>query len=285
MSTPARRIAAADIATLRAAARRLEHPSLVARMTSFIGTPIEEAWRLLPKSWYRRTHQAADAAIRLALHVAAMSLPAGAERGAPSRDRLHRALGMGTGAVGGFFGLAGTLAELPVSTTLLLRSIAAIAREEGEDLADPHARLACVEVFAFGGRPRDDDAAETGYYGLRLALAYHFSLVSSRLVERGIVEPSLPAIVALARGIAARFGVVVGDKVAFQLVPLVGAAAGALVNGMFMNHYQDMARGHFSVRRLERQYGQPQVRTAYERICGEDAAAGGATPERSETAI
>src|ERR1700746_681884 len=64
---------------------------------------------------------------------------------------LHRALATASGAAGGTFGLAALPVELPVSTTIMLRSIADIARSEGEDLSDPEAALACVEVFALGG--------------------------------------------------------------------------------------------------------------------------------------
>ncbi len=69
-----------------------------------------------------------------------------------------------SGAVGGFFGLPGLIIELPISTTLMLRSIADIARSEGEDLSSFDAHLACITVFALGGRSRDDNAAETAYY-------------------------------------------------------------------------------------------------------------------------
>ena len=34
----------------------------------------------------------------------------------------------------------------------------------------------------------------------------------------------------------------------------------------FMNHFQDMARGHFIVRRLEHRHGTEVVRAAYQRI-------------------
>ena len=58
-----------------------------------------------------------------------------------------------TGLAGGFGGLFGAFAlpiELPFTTTLMLQSIADIARHYGEDLARPEARLACLEVFALG---------------------------------------------------------------------------------------------------------------------------------------
>ena len=55
-------------------------------------------------------------------------------------------------------------------------------------------------------------------------------------------------------------------KFAAQAVPIVGAAAGATLNTMFTDYYQDMARGHFIVRRLELKYGEDVVRTCYDRV-------------------
>jgi hypothetical protein len=36
-----------------------------------------------------------------------------------------------------------------------------------------------------------------------------------------------------------------------------------LMNTLFIGHFQDMARGHFIVRRLEKIYGAEPVRLAY----------------------
>ena len=65
---------------------------------------------------------------------------------------LHKALATASGAAGGAFGLASLTIELPVSTIIMLRSIADIARSEGENRSDPEAALSCIEVFALGGR-------------------------------------------------------------------------------------------------------------------------------------
>jgi len=46
----------------------------------------------------------------------------------------------------------------------------------------------------------------------------------------------------------------VSEKVAAQAIPLIGAAGGALINTIFIDHFQNMARGHFIIRRLERRY-------------------------------
>ncbi len=78
-----------------------------------------------------------------------------------------------------------------------------------------------------------------------------------------MAKGSAPAIVRLIAMIAARFNVQVSQKAAAMMVPVVGAAGGALVNTLFINHFQDMARGHFTVRRLERRYGADAVQQAY----------------------
>jgi hypothetical protein len=66
--------------------------------------------------------------------------------------------------------------------------------------------------------------------------------------------------------IAARFNTVVGEKIVAQGVPVVGALGGVTINVLFIDHFQDMARGHFIVRRLERTYGEGQVEEKYKEI-------------------
>ena len=56
-------------------------------------------------------------------------------------------------------------------------------------------------------------------------------------------------------------------------MPVIGALGGAAVNYAFIDHFQEVARAHFVVRRLERRYGKDAVRTAYERLSGATAEA------------
>jgi hypothetical protein len=51
---------------------------------------------------------------------------------------------------------------------------------------------------------------------------------------------------------------------------VVKSGSGALVNLVFIQHFQDVARARFTVRRLERTYGADLVREAYQRL--DDAA-------------
>jgi EcsC protein family len=73
--------------------------------------------------------------------------------------------------------------------------------------------------------------------------------------------------------IALRFGVVVGQKFAAQAIPAVGALGGAAVNYAFIDHFQEIARAHFAMRRLERRYGKEEVRRVYDELSGTTVAA------------
>jgi hypothetical protein len=177
---------------------------------------------------------------------------------------MHKIAAAASGAAGGAFGIAAIGIELPVSTTVILRSIADIAAAAGEDPRELETKLACLLVFALGSnKDASDDAAESGYFAARSALATAVTEASRHLAEKGLSKGTAPALVRLISLIASRFGIVVSQKAAAQMVPVIGAAGGALINTIFISHYQDMARGHFTVRRLERKYGPQAVREAY----------------------
>jgi hypothetical protein len=267
-----------DLALLERAYDALEHPSFAARVSSVIGSPVEQALTLLPKAWSARLHRAAEGAIGRALGVAIGSL--GSTPPAGTHDDLHRLLALGTGAVGGFFGMPALIVELPVTTIVMLRAIADIAHAAGEDLTTAEARLACLEVFAVGGRSAEDDYTEIGYYEVRAGLALHLSRAIKSIAEHGASAQTLPATAKLVQAITGRFGLVLTDKAAAQMVPLLGAIGGSLINTVFMEHFQTVARGHFTVRRLERCYGTAAVAEAYAGFGRRDAvspAAGGVT--------
>jgi len=253
-----------DFEDLRYAKRLLERPSLAARLTDALGAPIETGFKLLPGKWSSMLNTAVHTSLERALNLAVRTL--GRRRAHSGRERFHKVAVTLSGATGGAFGLPGLAVELPVSTTLMLRAIADIGLSEGEDLAGIEARLACLEVFALGGKSRADDAAETGYFAVRSALAGAVTDAARYITQQGVSRKGAPALVRLISAIGARFGIVVSEKVAAMAVPAIGAAGGALVNSLFISHFQDMARGHFIVRRLERKYGPGEVREIYDTI-------------------
>lgn len=252
-----------DFEALQRAVQALENPSLAARLTNMVGKPIELIGYALPTAASNAISTATSKALEMALKVALKTMRHDSQAGS---QLLHRALVSASGAAGGAFGLATLPIELPVSTIIMLRSIADIARSEGEDLSDPEAALSCVQVFALGGRTGSDDASESGYFALRGLLAKSVSEAARYVAQRGVAAEGAPVLVRFLTQVAARFGVVVTQKVAAQSLPVIGALGGAAVNYAFLEHFQDIARGHFIVRRLERLYGKDLIQKEYSRL-------------------
>lgn len=255
-----------DLADLRRARGLLESPGFAARAVAAIGRPIESVFSRLPVAAHERVQAITRKAIERALDLALATLGDREPRRRRSRDRAHRVLTAATGALGGAFGMAGLAVELPVTTAAMLRSIADVARSEGEDLRSPEARLACLQVLALGGMPATDDAAETGYFAVRAVFAKSVAELAEVLTERGVARRTAPAFVELVARLAARYGVSVSEKLAAQAVPVAGALGGAAINVLFTAHFQSMARGHFIVRRLERAHGAEAVKQAYQSL-------------------
>ena len=242
----------------------LEHPSFAAKVTNLIGGRIEQAIRMLPDGFSDKLLTTTQKALTKALDLAVSSLDE-RYRGEPANG-AHRALSIVTGGIGGAFGLMALTVELPISTTLMLRSIADIARSEGEPITDVQSKLACLEVFAMGGTSKADDGADTGYFAVRAALGGAMTEAGKYLLEHGLAGSGAPALVRFLSKIASRYSMQVSEKAAAQAIPLLGAAGGATINLLFMDHFQCMARGHFIVRRLERVHGKEPVRDVYRQL-------------------
>ena len=256
---------------LRRAIACLEGATFAQRLTDAIGRPIGALSRSLPLPARRIVIHASESALRAALKLALRTIDM--KRAPKPANRAHKFAAAASGAVGGAFGLAALPVELPLSTAILLRSIAEIAREEGENLSAPQASLACIEVFALGGREEEEALFESGYFAVRAALAASVSDSARFVASQGLGAQAAPAVVRLISQIAARFGLIVSEKVAAQAAPFIGAIGGAAVNAAFAEHFQTLARGHFIVRRLERTHGPNLVAFEYRRLKREIAAA------------
>ncbi len=262
---------AADQAALARAVRQLERPGLAIRLAETIGRPIEAGLEFLPRSIADRIGDLSRGALEHAYRAAILRMhPVG--NLAPSSVR-QRAIVAASGAIGGAGGLIGLPFELPITTVAIMAEIAAHARAQGEDLRDPRTRAECVAVFGLG-RPGDDgdDAADTGYFALRHALASQVTAAARAAAARRAGATAgrevAPGMLRLIHAVGQRFGVAVGEKAAAQAVPLLGALAGASINVVFIDHYRAVADGHFTVRRLERRYGEATVREHYRRLLG-----------------
>lgn len=255
-----------ELATLKDAYTKLENPSLAVRLSSAFGMPVEavtkELSKRVPEAVVSIVSKATHKAIELLMQSSMWSITE--DPHAAANPGLHKAAAMTTGAVAGFFGLGALTVELPVTTAIMFRSIADIARAEGESPRDPETVLNCMQVFAMGSRLSDqDDAAETSYYGARMALGKAVTDALQYVVSQGMGGAAAPALVRFVSVLARRFGIVVTQKTLAQAIPVVGAIGGGLVNTIFISHFQDMARGHFAIRRLERKYGETVIEQAY----------------------
>ena len=159
-------------------------------------------------------------------------------------ERAHRQAATVSGALGGLAGIASTTAEIPVSVGLILRSVQNIAKEYGEDISSEEVRLECIKVFGSGGPLVSDDGVDTGFIGARVTL-------TGQAVQNII------------QVVAARFGVVMGQKIAAQAVPVLGAVTGAGINYSFMQYYQQMAHVRFRLRKIARENDMQLVLSAF----------------------
>jgi len=240
---------------------------VLVRMADLMGGAVGQAARLglrglgLAPNLETKLRGVAEAALTRAFDVAVLGLRGPADEamtdvpaGVNWRGHAAQAAVVVSGAVGGFGGLAGLVPDVSFTTLAIMREIARIAREEGEDLSDEDARRACLEVFAlrsFVGT-RDAEESEIGFF-------------SARAVLRG--RP----VVMLISEVAAHYGLGLSRKFALQMMPVAGALCGASLNAAFLSHYRALARAHFTIRRLERAHG-PAVRETAESLRSGNAA-------------
>jgi hypothetical protein len=248
-----------DHTALRQAVKSLENPNFAARLADYAGVPVNRVLGILPKVANNQLAALVRSAVMKSLDVAIETLE---DEPPPTPAIWFSSFLAGvTGGVSGLVGLAALPVELPLTTTFMLRAIAAIARHEGEDLSKIEARLACLEVFALG--TKRNQQIEVGYYAARALLSKYTSDIVALLAERGAIDVSAPVVRNMVSEIVSRFGLVVSDKVAAGALPILGAVGGATVNVIFMDHFQRIAQAHFALRRLERTYGVANVRRRY----------------------
>lgn len=258
----------ADLVVLASAVQQLESTSLATSISHVIGMPIEKALSTLPGHWSNIVSRMTRKALEKTLNVALYSLD---NKKLKPKNKTHILLAGISGGVGGVFGLSALALELPISATIMLRSIADIARSYGEDLGDLDSKLACLTVFALsgGGAENDVESADTSYYAVRSFLTKALGDSTSYIAVHGLSKESAPVLIQFVNAVSARFSVPVSSKVVAQSIPVVGAISGASVNWLFIQHYQKMAKAHFSIRFLERKYGEKTVENLYKDIASD----------------
>jgi len=194
---------------------------------NLIGGKAENLLEKLPATVRKELDRATVAALEYAMTAAHASRG----RVPDQASWLNSAASAAMGAAGGFGGLPTALIELPVTTTLLLRVIEGVAVEYGFDPELESVRFDCVQVFSAAGPLAEDDGSDLAFLATRVAL-------------------SGKAVQAIIQRVAPRLAVVMGQKLAAQTVPVLGAVAGAATNYAYTSYYEDMAHVHFGLRKL-----------------------------------
>lgn len=208
----------------------------VIRLVNRLGITLENQLSLLPDGvrgqLERLTAQALEASYGLAAR-------------APDLGQRGPMLAVvAAGAAGGAGGLATAVAELPVTVTLFLNAIRSVAREAGLDPDADWVRAECLQVFAAGSPLAQDDGVNT-------------SFVASRLALTGSSVRNLIAT------IAPRLAAVMGQKLAAQAVPVLGAVSGAALNAAFLSYYREVARVRFELVKLAQVHGAEAVEAEF----------------------
>lgn len=216
-----------DVELDRLAKRYRAANGLGMNVLNLIGGSAENLLDRLPNAMRANLERATVSALQQSMKAAHSS------RGMvpDQKSWLNQAVSAAMGAAGGAGGLPTALAELPVTTTLLLRVIQGVAVEHGFDPDAESVQFDCVQVFAAAGPLSGDDGADLGFLAARMTLTGK-------------------AMQAVIHRVAPRLAIVMGQKLAAQTIPVLGAVAGAATNYAYTSYYQEVAHVHFGLRKL-----------------------------------
>ena len=264
-----------EIQFIQNAAKFLENPGFLIQTANAIGKPLELAQKRLPEKIRNKISVVSQQALTKAMDISISTLNSEPSKISwdqlTNKSHLHSAASAVTGAISGFFGPMTLALELPITTGIMFRSIANIAQSFGEDLAAPETRLQCLQVFAMGSATSvKDDEMNSAYFAHRMAfnsmiknasmfLAKHTTKEALFAIERG----TAPLLVRLLGSIAARFELVVAEKILAESVPILGALGGAAINTAFTDYFNRTAYFHFGLRYLEKKHGLKKIESIY----------------------
>lgn len=225
---------AAEIAPLARRYKRANGP--VIRLVNRLGGTLEHQLSALPQGVRNQLEKLTAQALEASYGIASRAPDIG--------TRAPMMAAVAAGAAGGAGGLATAVAELPVTVTLFLNTIRSVAREAGLDPDEDWVRAECLQVFAAGSPLAQDDGVNTSFLASRLALT---GSTAQNLI----------------RTIAPRLAAVLGQKLAAQAVPVIGAVSGAALNAAFLSYYREIARVRFELVKLGRVHGAEAVEAEF----------------------
>lgn len=256
---------------IREAKTFLETDSVLMSLANRIGRPLDSVLQKLPAGVEGKLSTAVDSALKKSLDLAIKSTPPTTQYSweeSLQKSALHRHAHTGlttvSGAIGGFFGIFGAMAELPVSTTLIMRNIVYVAKDFNFDPADPETALQCMYVLTLGSKKDNDDELDSAYYTARLGFV--MAMNNARNVIKGVGATVAPQVAKFLNLVAKQFGTSVTEKMLAEAVPVLGAVGGAGINALFTDYFGKAARYHFGMLALEKRYGAEEVERIYKSI-------------------
>lgn len=279
-----------ELVFVREAAQFLENPSVLMVIADRVGKPLDIVASAVEKTGLP-VNEVADVVLKKMMELAANTVavqPSADEK--PLWDALnksgweglwHLLTAAAAGAAVGPFGLAGAVPEVAFTTGVMFRSIYLTALAMGEQPDDPATRLECLTVFSLGSGAKSDDAMDSTYLSSRLVFAQLVDSAAAFLAKQGgrnladaVARNTAPVLVKLIAQVASRFNVVLTEKLVAQSLPGIAIVTGAAINAAFTDHFNRVARYHFGLRKLERQYGAEKVLGAYRSYALEARASG-----------
>lgn len=267
-----------EISFINEAAQYFSNPGGVIKGLNWLGDKIDGAQKLLPQKVQTKIAKVVSYTLKHALATTLRTIPSKtvdvalltAKSSSRKKGYAHSALTTIAGGVAGFFGLEAAILEIPLSTLLMMRSIAETGREFGEDMSTPESALQCLVVLSLGGKTSTEEISETAYYATRTSLAGGVSAAAafigssnSKAIRLAIKNDTAPAIVRMIAKVASVFEIRVTKKLLSQAIPVIGGVGGAALNATFTEFYNRSARYHFGIRKLERLYGEETVRAQF----------------------
>lgn len=261
----------------------LEGDHFLVSIAQKLGKPIDRLQEKLPESARRILHQAIETSLKKALRISIETIkappvhvPTPEWENARSRIKqhawLHTAAVTTTGAISGALGISALLVELPISTSIILRSISSVAQEWGHDLRDPETQLQCLFIFSLGSNlSSKDDEMDTSYLASRLAYQRLLGEAAAFLGQHGAkdlllaLDRGAPVLLRLLGVLGPAFERTMIKKFMSKALPIIGAAGGAAINAAFCHYFTEAARYHFGLLYLEKKYGSDAVRRGYSR--------------------
>jgi len=272
-----------ELRFIEEAAGFLEKPSALVNATDWLGKPLDKLQNYLPQNLEQMVKQAVQRALKTALQVAVQSLPQHKNRTISWPSVLdttrrsawkHTAAVTTTGAISGALGSAAMMIELPLTTSLILRSIASTAQQWGHDLSKAEVQMQCLYVFTMGSpkTSRDDEidsayiSARLAYHGLIRELAGFISSHSLKEVFLALEKGTLPALVKFASLLLPSLERTIVRSILSKGVPILSAVGSAALNAGFCQYFTKAARYHFGLMHLESLHSRDLVHAHYHRV-------------------